>query len=130
LEITMKNLHALLSTAAYLVAASAQAQQWDTATLQKSTEMMVPHLLTSTVLGPSKPVPPSAITPMDADDRRAAEFIARTDMMMPQMAQHRPAEDPHALTVAPDMQRSVTQPDEDDRLAAESIRRTDQMRPN
>ncbi len=126
----MKNLNVLLAAAACLAAAGAQAQQWDPATFQKSTEMMIPHQLASTILGPSNPMPVSAVSPMDADDRRAAEFMARTDMMMPQMAQPRRAADPHALTAAPGMQRPVTPLDADDRRAAELIRRTDQMRPD
>ena len=126
----MKKLNALLATAAFLAAGSAQAQQWDSATFQKSTEMMIPHRLASTVLGPANPMPIAVGTPLDADDRRAAEFMARTDMMMPQTAQPLGAADPHALTAAPGMQRPATPLDADDRRAAELIRRTDQMRPD
>lgn len=125
----MKHLPVLLATAACLAATGAQAQQWDPATFQKSTEMMIPHLLVSTILGPASPIPPTAISPTNPEDRRAAELMRRTDMMMPEMAQPRRSHDPHALTAVPAVQRPATL-DADDRRAAESIRRTDQMRPD
>jgi hypothetical protein len=134
-EITMKNLNVsklnvLLATAACLAAGSAQAQQWDPATFQKSTEMMIPHQLVPTILGPSGRMPAAAVTPVDADDRRAADAIRRTDMMMPEMAQSQPSRDPHTLTAMPGVQRPASPQDADDRRMAESIRRTDQMRPD
>jgi hypothetical protein len=125
----MKHLPISLATAACLAATGAQAQQWDPATFQKSTEMMIPHLLVSTILGPTSPMTPTAISPLKPDDRRAAELMRRTDMMMPEMAQPRRSQDPHALTAVSAVQRPVML-DADDRRAAEFIRRTDQMRPD
>ena len=129
----MRKLHALLATAAWLTAAGtpAQAQQWDSvSTFQKSTDMMIPPILASTILGPSKPMTSSKQVGMDADDRRTAEFIAQTDMMMPQMEQPRRSQDPHAITAGPQRQRSAAPLDPDDQRTAEFIRRTDQMRPH
>jgi hypothetical protein len=125
-EFTMKTSHAFLTAAACLatVGAPAQAQQWDL-TSQKSTEMMIPPGLAATILGSSGPMPRSVQSRVTADDRRAADAIARTDMMMPEMAPHTGADDPHAVT-----QPAVNRLDEDDRRTAEFIRRTDQMRPN
>jgi hypothetical protein len=129
-EITMKKLNAFLATAACLGAASAHGQAWDPSTFQKSTEMMIPHLLVPTILGPSRPMPATTVTSIDADDRRAAERMRRTDMMMPEMASPRPSQDPHALSTMPEVQRPVSAQSADDRRAAELIRRTDQMRPD
>ena len=98
--------------------------------LQKSSEMMIPPLLVPTVLGPSRPMPAATVSPQDEDDRRAAELMRRTDMMMPEMAQSRGSRDPHALTAMPGIQRPTTPISADDRRAAESILRTDQMRPD
>jgi hypothetical protein len=125
----MKHLPLTLATAACLAATGAQAQQWDSSTFHKSTEMMIPHLLVSTILGPANPMPSTAISPMDPDDRRVAELMRRTDMMMPEMAQPDRSRDPHALTALPAVQRPAAL-DADDRRAAEFIRRTDQMRPD
>jgi hypothetical protein len=122
MEITMKTLPALLATAVCLAVGSVQAQQWDSETFQKSTEMMIPHL--------SSPMPSSTVKPMDADNRRAFELMRRTDMMMPETAQPRRSQDPHALTALPDVRRPATPLSADDRRAAEFIRRTDQMRPD
>lgn len=129
----MKKLNALLATVACLAAggALAQAEQWDqTSAFQRSTDMMIPPNLTATILGPSEATPRTVGARMDADDRRAAEFIERTDRMMPEVSQADRSSDPHATTAVPGAARVGTPPDADDRRTAEFIRRTDQMRPD
>ena len=122
----MKKLNTAMIPTLLLLAGSALAQgQADPADIQRrSTDMMIPPALTSTVLGnPStqaaQPMQ-EAPSPMSDADRRARETTRNTHMMRPQGLNSRSAT---GTTTAP-------AGDEDDRRMAEIIRRTDQMKPN
>ena len=119
----MKQLHAAVLSTCLLAAGSALAQgQTNQGDIQRrSTEMMVPPGLTTTVLGnTATPGTPAAPGQMSEADRQTQERIRSTDMMRPQGINARSATGT----------ASATPVDEDDRRMAEIIRRTDQMKPN
>ena len=84
--------------------------------------MMIPPALATTILAPSAPMAVAPV-PIDEDDRRAQEAMARTDMMRPQVLST-------AERIGPASRMPTVVQDEDDRRMAEIIRRTDQMRPD
>ena len=107
----------------YIFWSDASARQSSRTSLRpQSPERMSPPALATTILAPSAPMAVAPV-PIDEDDRRAQEAMARTDMMRPQVLST-------AERMGPASRMPTVVQDEDDRRMAEIIRRTDQMRPD